>query len=165
VSLHARWAQGHRPLAIRSQGAGDVLVHREPAAVALAGEDDRLALLQGLGARAAHYVGGDVVNEYRRVAENLKTNAGGQAAGDSKVVLSNPSVPQPPVGSHGFKPLRTVVEDERGVIGETSEIVLKLPRTECGYQPFGRRSDLGFVVAHDGLLFGAGGPDTIMAAR
>jgi hypothetical protein len=144
---------------------GQMLVHRQPAAVALAGEHDRLALVQSLGARAGHYVGDDVVKEYRRIAEDLNTDRGGFTAGDPKVVLSNPSLPQPPIGIHRLQPLRSAMEDERRVIGETSEVVLKPPSTERGYQPFGRRSDLGFVVAHDSLLFGAGVLGTIMAAR
>jgi hypothetical protein len=122
-------------------------------------------IMQSLGARAGHDVGDDVVKEYRRVAEDLNTNPRRDAAGDAKVVLEDPSIPEPPVGIHRLQPLGSVMKDEGRVVGETGEIVVKPSRTECGYQLLSRRSDLGFVVAHDGLLFAAGRPGTIMAAR
>jgi hypothetical protein len=55
------------------------------------------------------------------------------------------------------------VEDEGCIIGETGEIVLEPPGTERGNEPLGRRSDLGLVVAHSGLLLPAGRFGTIMA--
>ena len=144
---------------------GEMLMHSEPAAIALASEDDRLALMQCLGPRAGHHVSDDVVNENRRVAEHLNTNTGGEAVGDPEVVLADPSVPQPPIGVNGLQSFGSGVEDEGRVIGETGEIVIEPTGTERGNQPLGRRSDLRFVVAHDSLLFTAGGLNIIMAVR
>jgi hypothetical protein len=108
-----------------------MLVHAEPAAIALASEDNRLALMQCLGPGTGDHVSDDVVNEYRRVAEHLNTNTGGQAFGDPEVVLAYPSVPQPPIGVKGLQPFGSGLEDEGRVMGETCEIVIESSGTEA----------------------------------
>ena len=97
VALQLEWSVAE--LTVRRR---QVLVHRKPATIALAGEYDRLALTHCLGTCAGFHVGDNVVNHYRRVAEHLKPDGGRDAAGDPEAVLADPSVPELPVRVYGL---------------------------------------------------------------